>query len=112
MSDGGRGLYLMDTRAGQPEIQHIPGIPVRAVDTTGAGDVLSAALIAAWLLDNQPMEAAGRFAAAAAALSCQGWGVRSALPTRAEAEALANEGGGMAGWQGGRESRSSYSSPP
>jgi len=88
VSDGGRGLYLMDTRAGQPEIQHIPAIPVRAVDTTGAGDVLSAALIAAWLLDNQPMEAAGRFAAAAAALSCQDWGVRSALPTRAEAEAM------------------------
>jgi sugar/nucleoside kinase (ribokinase family) len=93
VSDGGRGLSLMDTRANQPEIQHIPGIPVRAVDTTGAGDVLSAALIAAWLLDNQPMEAAGRFAAAAAALSCQGWGVRAGLPTRAEAETLADEGG-------------------
>jgi sulfofructose kinase len=88
VSDGGRGLYLMDALAVQPEIHHVPGFSVRAVDTTGAGDVLSAALIAALLLDNQPTLAAGRFAAAAAALSCQGWGVRVALPTRAEAEAM------------------------
>jgi sugar/nucleoside kinase (ribokinase family) len=88
VSDGGRGLYVMDTHAGQPEIHHVPGFPVSAVDTTGAGDVLSAALIAAWLLDNQSAATAGRFAAAAAALSCQGWGVRGSLPTRAEAESM------------------------
>ncbi len=38
----------------------VPGFAVPVVDTTGAGDVLSAALIAAWLLENRPAaEAAG-----------------------------------------------------
>jgi sugar/nucleoside kinase (ribokinase family) len=61
------------------------------VDTTGAGDVLSAALIATWLLAGWPAPRAGRFAAAAAALSCQDWGVRAALPTWTAAAALAGE---------------------
>jgi len=62
---------------------------VPVVDTTGAGDVLSAALIATWLLESLPAAGAGRFAAAAAALSCTGWGVRAALPSWHEAAALA-----------------------
>jgi sugar/nucleoside kinase (ribokinase family) len=67
----------------------VPGFSVPVVDTTGAGDVLSAALISAWLLENQSAAEAGRFAAAAAALSCTGWGVRAALPNRTEAATLA-----------------------
>jgi ribokinase len=59
------------------------------IDTTGAGDVLNAALIARWLIEDQRSAIAGRFAAAAAALSCQGWGVQSSLPSRSEVAALA-----------------------
>jgi ribokinase/sulfofructose kinase len=70
-------------------VHFVPGFSVPVVDTTGAGDVLSAALIAAWLLENRPMAEAGRFAAAAAALNCTGWGVRAGLPTWTEAAALA-----------------------
>jgi sugar/nucleoside kinase (ribokinase family) len=89
VSDGARGLHLMERGAAGQEIHYIPSFPVAAVDTTGAGDVLHAALIAAWLLDEQPAPVAGRFAAAAAALSCLGYGCRAALPTREAAEALA-----------------------
>jgi ribokinase/sulfofructose kinase len=89
VSDGRRGLYLFEAGHGGAETHHVPAFSVRAVDTTGAGDVLHAALIAEWLLASRPAAEAGRFAAAAAALSCQGWGCRAALPTREEAEALA-----------------------
>jgi sulfofructose kinase len=88
VSDGARGLYLFEADDERQVIHHVPPFPVEVVDTTGAGDVLSAALIADWLLGRRPAFEAGRFAAAAAALSCQGWGVRAALPTRAAAEAL------------------------
>jgi sulfofructose kinase len=89
ISDGERGLHVMECGSGVPKTYHIPSFPVAAVDTTGAGDVLHAALIASWLLDEQPAPVAGRFAAAAAALSCLGYGCRAALPTREAAEALA-----------------------
>ena len=92
ISDGARGLHVMETISGGPEIDYIPAFPVTAVDTTGAGDVLHAALIASWLLDGDPAAVAGRFAAAAAALSCQGWGCRAALPTREEVAALVETG--------------------
>ena len=89
VSDRERGLFLFEADGREQELQFVPGFSVPVVDTTGAGDVLSAALIAAWLLEKRPAAEAGRFAAAAAALSCTGWGVRAALPTWAEAAALA-----------------------
>lgn len=88
VSDGARGLYVMDAMSDTPRIDHVPAFTVKAVDTTGAGDVLHAALVVAWLLDGQPAAVAGRFAAAAASLSCRGWGTRSSLPTRKETETL------------------------
>ena len=88
VSDRERGLFLFEADAEQ-DMHFVPGFSVPVVDTTGAGDVLSAALITAWLLENQPASTAGRFAAAAAAFSCTGWGVRTGLPTWAEATALA-----------------------
>ena len=88
VSDQERGLFLFEAD-GEQDVHFVPGYTVPVVDTTGAGDVLSAALITAWLLDNLPASEAGRFAAAAAALSCTGWGVRAALPTRTEAATLA-----------------------
>jgi sugar/nucleoside kinase (ribokinase family) len=89
VSDGADGLYLFTSQGETRQILHVPAFNVPVVDTTGAGDVLHAALIAEWLLADQPAARAGRFAAAAAALSCQDWGVRSALPTWPEADALA-----------------------
>jgi ribokinase/sulfofructose kinase len=89
VSDGRRGVSLVDARAGEPEIVHVPAFPIAAVDTTGAGDALHAALIAEWGLAGRPAAEAGRFAAAAAALACRDFGCRSALPTRAEVAALA-----------------------
>jgi sugar/nucleoside kinase (ribokinase family) len=96
VSDGARGLTLFTAEGGlpgMPTMYHVPVVSVPVVDTTGAGDVLHAALIAEWLIGGRSAPAAGSFAAAAAALSCQGWGVRAALPTRAEAEALAGTKG-------------------
>jgi ribokinase/sulfofructose kinase len=87
VSDRERGLFLFEAN-GEPDVHFVPGFLVPVVDTTGAGDVLSAALITAWLLENRPAAEAGRFAAAAAALSCTGWGVRAVLPTWTEAAAL------------------------
>jgi ribokinase/sulfofructose kinase len=89
VSDGERGLVLFEADNGKQDVHVVPRFHVPVVDTTGAGDVLSAALIAAWLLENRPAAEAGRFAAAAAALSCTGWGVRAALPSWPEAAALA-----------------------
>jgi sulfofructose kinase len=88
ISDGAQGVHLFDVHGGREAIHHLPAIPVQVVDTTGAGDVLHAALVAEWLLRARPADLAGRVAVAAAALACQGWGTRSALPTRDEAESL------------------------
>jgi sulfofructose kinase len=90
ISDGTRGVSLFEAHGDDRRIVHVPAFPVPVVDTTGAGDVLHAALAAEWLLAGRPASVAGRFTAAAAALSCQGWGTRAALPTRDEVEALAD----------------------
>jgi sulfofructose kinase len=65
-----------------------PGHPVRAVDTTGAGDVFHAGFIYGMLHD-WPLARALRFANAAAALKCTEAGGRPGIPTVAAAEALA-----------------------
>ena len=88
VSDGSQGVHLFEVRDDRQEILHLPAFPVQVVDTTGAGDVLHAALVAEWLLGEKPADLAGRVAAAAAALACQGWGTRAALPTRDEAQSL------------------------
>ena len=60
-----------------------PGVPAAAVDTTGAGDVVTGVLIAALVTGGYaPHAAAGALpaAAAAAARATQGWGAIDALP--------------------------------
>ena len=66
-----------------------PALKVEAVDTTGAGDCFNGALAVA-LTEGKSMEAAIRFASAAAALSVQKNGAQSSIPERGEVEALCN----------------------
>lgn len=58
----------------------VPPHPVRAVDTTGAGDAFCAAL--AWALDGgRPLREAVQLACVAGALATRAVGARAALPT-------------------------------
>ena len=59
----------------------IPTFPVAAVDTTGAGDTFAGALAVA-LAEGRPVEAALRWAMAAAALSAQREGAVPSIPYR------------------------------
>ncbi len=69
--DGGAGGALVD----------VPAFDVDVVDETGAGDASVAGLIDAWLLGDRDPAAAGRFAAATAALACTTVGARGDPPT-------------------------------
>ncbi len=69
----GAALWTKDTKI------EMPAFPIRAVDTTGAGDVFSGALIYA-AMHRWPSERMVMFAAAAAAMKCSAIGNRDALP--------------------------------
>jgi sugar/nucleoside kinase (ribokinase family) len=62
------------------------GFPADAVDTTGAGDCFAAACLHARLLQHLDWPGALRFANRAAALSTQGLGAQSALPTLSDVQ--------------------------
>jgi len=64
-----------------------PALPVRAVDTTGAGDVFHGAFLFGFLQD-WSLKATARFASAVAALKCRKLGGRSSIPDRSEVEAF------------------------
>jgi len=67
------------------EILEQPAIAVRAVDTTGAGDVFRGAF--AWaLVSGASARRALALAATAGALACRGAGAQGSLPTAAEVE--------------------------
>ncbi len=74
---GGRGAFVA-TREWR---EWIPGFKVRAVDTTGAGDVFNGALAVA-LAEGRALREAVRFAHAAAALSVTKPGAQSSAPHR------------------------------
>jgi sugar/nucleoside kinase (ribokinase family) len=80
--DGAAGCLL--TRGG--ETLHVPGVPVEAVDTTGAGDA-HCGVLAAELLRGTDLTSAAARANAAAALAVTRPGPATA-PTRAEVDAL------------------------
>ncbi|MCS7221198.1 MAG: ribokinase [Anaerolineae bacterium] len=80
---GAAGALLV-TREGA---QHIPAFRVNVVDTTGAGDAFSGALVVA-LAEGKPLPEAVRFANAAGALAVTRVGTLPAMPTRAEVEAF------------------------
>ncbi len=81
---GSRGAYLA-TRDG--EDHRVPSFPVRAVDTTAAGDCFNGAFAAGLALGISPPESA-RFAAAAAAISVTRSGAQPSLPSRDEVRHL------------------------
>jgi ribokinase len=64
-----------------------PGFPANAIDTTGAGDCFAAACLHARLSQRLDWPQALRFANRAAALSTEGLGAQSALPTLGEVRA-------------------------
>jgi ribokinase len=66
---------------------HVPSVPVKVVDTTGAGDSYNAGLAIA-LAEGKDIIAAARFAACTGALACTHLGVIPSLPTRAAVEEL------------------------
>lgn len=78
----GKSGVLVKTR---DDCLRIPGIPVQAVDTTGAGDCF-AGYLAALLTEGLPIEDAARIANAAAALSVTRRGAGSSIPTRLEVD--------------------------
>lgn len=68
-----------------------PGFPVRAVDTTGAGDAFHGAFVYA-ILQGWDLHQVATFANAVAAINCQTLGGRRGLPTLVEAQALLERG--------------------
>jgi 2-dehydro-3-deoxygluconokinase len=67
--------------------QHIPGLKVKAVDATGAGDCFCGAALARLAAGDTIWEAA-RYANAAAALATTGFGAVDPLPREAEVRTL------------------------
>lgn len=71
----------------------VPAFPARAVDATGAGDCFDGAFLARWVGNGDAL-AAARYAAAAAALSVEGYGAVAPIPTGGRVRAfLADHGG-------------------
>jgi len=87
---GERGCFLYESSSGRGE--RVPGFPVRAVDTTAAGDAFTAGLAAQYLRTGDLLRAA-RYANAAGALAVTRLGAQPSMPKRAEVEAFLRERG-------------------
>lgn len=83
LTEGARGARLIC----EGREQHLPAPVVVAVDTTGAGDVVCG-VVAAGVALGLPIEAALRWAVAAAALKVTRAGAFAGLPTAAELRGL------------------------
>jgi ribokinase len=80
---GAKGALLASRKA----TLFVPAYPVRAVDTTAAGDAFSAAL-AVSLAEGKKLEEAVQVANAAGALAATKVGAQPSMPTRAELKAF------------------------
>jgi len=80
---GSRGAYVLSAEF----TGLVPGWPVNATDTTGAGDTFAGALAVA-ISEKHPLREAVSFAAAAAAISVTRYGVIPSIPDRREVEEM------------------------
>jgi sugar/nucleoside kinase (ribokinase family) len=85
MTLGDRGAMALDGAV------RTCGVPVNALDTTGAGDVFRAGFIHA-LLRGAAADEMLRFANAAAAVSCTRLGALGGIPDLAEVNAMMSAG--------------------
>jgi ribokinase len=81
-------LVVEDGRAG-----HVPAVPVRAVDTTAAGDAFCGGLADA-LAGGASLRDAARWAVRVAAAACTRDGAQASLPTPADLQSLPEAAGG------------------
>lgn len=74
----------------------VPAFPIRPVDTTGAGDLFRAGVIARWLQEpvGPDIEDLLRYATAVAALNCRGRGAWAGAPRSSEVDEL------LGSWRG------------
>jgi 2-dehydro-3-deoxygluconokinase len=84
---GAQGAMVSDRQ----RTERVPGIPVKAVDATGAGDCFCGAALARLLAGDTPWEAA-RYANAAAALATTGFGAVDPLPRPDKVQGLLARG--------------------
>jgi 2-dehydro-3-deoxygluconokinase len=80
---GEQGAIVADAN----QRHRIAPFPCRPVDATGAGDTFGGAFVARWLAGDSLLDA-GRYAAAAAALSTQGYGAVEPIPRADEVRVL------------------------
>jgi ribokinase len=80
---GDRGVLVVTAEGSE----HLPAVPVEAVDPTGAGDAFIGAL-AVFLAEGRKLVEAVRWACAAAALSVTRMGAQGSFPSRADVEGL------------------------
>jgi ribokinase len=80
---GERGVLLLDRHGAE----HVPAVPVEAVDPTGAGDAFIGGL-ATFLGEGLSLHDAALRANAAAALSVTRIGTQTSFPSRAEVDAF------------------------
>ncbi|QIK08920.1 ribokinase [Streptomyces sp. ID38640] len=83
---GGDGALVLDASGAE----NVPGVRVKAVDTTGAGDAFTGAL-ATRLARGDALPEAARFAVRVGAAAVTKPGAQPSYPTRAELEVLAPE---------------------
>lgn len=84
---GQRGVLLVE----KEDCEHVPAMPVRAVDASGAGDAFIGSL-AVFLVEGLPLREAARRANIAASLSVSRPGTQTSFPTRAEVDAHLQSG--------------------
>ena len=82
---GEKGALIVEGEPAGPAYQSIPAFPVQVIDTTAAGDAFVGAL-ATGLGEGLPLNAAVRFASAAAAISVTRVGAQPSLPYRSEVD--------------------------
>lgn len=83
---GNKGAFVASTNGAA----RVPAFRVPVVDTTGAGDCFNGAFVVGYL-NGWDVEACGRFASAAAALTVGAVGARTTLPDRTMVESLLSE---------------------